>query len=217
MKLFFTWDEMMRDLVVLLVFLFLIYVSVNVTPITFASVFSGEAFIGIFSLLQGKVDLSAVPRTISSFQNVLSILGIIFLGGIFWTKIKINRVHHTEEKKYEPIHVEEVVAKGKMVQWQVILEHIDAESPAEWKMAILEADNMLDEILEDQGYTGETIAEKLKAMNPERLASYHDLWEAHKLRNQIAHGGAIDLNLSKKMARDTITRFENAFKELGYL
>ena len=217
MKHFFTWDEMMRDLVILLVFLFLLYASTNITPITFASVFSGEAFIGMFSFLQGKVDLSAVPRTISSLQNALSVFGMVFLAGIFWAKIKINSIHHSEGEKYEPIHVEEVIAKGKMVQWQVILEHIDAESPAEWKMAILEADNMLDEILEDQGYTGETIAEKLKAMNPERLASYHDLWEAHKLRNQIAHGGAIDLNLSKKMARDTITRFENAFKELGYL
>ncbi len=76
---------------------------------------------------------------------------------------------------------------------------------------------MLDEILEDQGYVGETVAEKLKLMTPSRIGSYDDVWDAHKVRNQIAHGGAIDMELTKKTARDTIAKFENAFKDLGYL
>jgi hypothetical protein len=54
-------------------------------------------------------------------------------------------------------------------------------------------------------------------MSRTKIASYDDVWEAHKLRNQIAHGGAIDMDLTKKMARDAVTKFGNAFKDLGYL
>ena len=92
-----------------------------------------------------------------------------------------------------------------------------SESPAEWKLAILEADNMLDSILESEGYRGESIGEKLKVVDPGDLASYNDAWEAHKVRNQIAHEGAATMDFSKKMARDTITKFEKVFKELGYI
>ena len=68
-----------------------------------------------------------------------------------------------------------------------------------------------------QGYLGETLADKLKALGSSRIASYNELWEAHKLRNQIAHGGAIDMELTKKMAKDAVAQFGNAFKEMGYL
>jgi len=54
-------------------------------------------------------------------------------------------------------------------------------------------------------------------MSRTKIASYDDIWEAHKVRNEIAHGGAIEMDLSKKMARDIIAKFGNAFKELGYL
>ena len=104
-----------------------------------------------------------------------------------------------------------------MVQWQVVLNHLNAETPAEWKLAILEADNMLDEILEAEGYRGESIGDRLKAMDPGSLRSYSDVWEAHKVRNRIAHEGAATMDFSKKEARDTIGKFEKVFKELGYI
>ena len=150
-------------------------------------------------------------------EGLLAVLSLVFFAGIIWIGLRAGDVHHKIRNQYKPLPVEEVEAKGLMVQWQVVLDHVDSENPAEWKLAILEADNMLDEILEDQGYFGETVAEKLKAMTPSRIVSYDDVWDAHKVRNQIAHGGAIDMELTKKTARDTVTKFGNAFKDLGYL
>lgn len=210
-------DTMARDIAIVLGIALIIYVSTNITPINLDTVISGEAPTLLLSYFVGGVDVSVVKTFFLSLQSVLTVIALIFFAGSIWITLRIRELHHHEHEKYAPIHAEEEVAKGKSIQWEVILEHVNSESPAEWKIAILEADNMLDEILEDLGYVGETLAEKLKSMSRTKIASYDDVWEAHKLRNQIAHGGAIDMDLTKKMAKDTVMKFGNAFKELGYL
>lgn len=214
-------DTLVRDIAIVLGILLFIYVSTNITPITLDSVSSGEApaiiLQYVVSLITTSVPLSVAKDFILSLQNILAFLGLLFLAGSFWATLKIKEIHHHEEEKYKPIKNEEVSSGEKSIPWQVIMNHMNSENPAEWKLAILEADNILDEVLEDMGYQGETVAEKLKAMSRTKIASYDSIWEAHKLRNQIAHGETLDVELSPKIARDTIAKFENAFKELGYL
>lgn len=218
MKDFFTWDELTRDLAIIAGLWFLMYISTHVTPLNVDSVASGSAFSNLFAFLQGKAGgLTSIQAFFLGLESLLAVLALVFFAGIIWIGLRAGNIHHKVHEQYAPIPALEVEAKGIMVQWQVVLDHVNSENPAEWKLAILEADNMLDEILEDQGYVGETVAEKLKVMTPSRIASYDDIWEAHKVRNQIAHGGAIDMELTKKTARDTIAKFENAFKDLGYL
>lgn len=207
----------MRDLSILVGIALLVYVSSHITPITPSTVASGETFTGVFSFLKGKVDVAMIQSILFSLKNVSVVASVIFLAGVFWTTIKINKIHHAEHEKYEPIHIEEIEAKAKLIQWQVVLDHVNSESPAEWKLAILEADSMLDDILDSEGYQGESVGEKLKAMDPGDLPSYSDAWEAHKVRNQIAHEGAATMDFSKKIARDTITKFGKVFKDLGYI
>lgn len=214
---FFTWDEMTRDLAIVAGIVLIMYVSSHITPVTFGTVASGEATTNLLSFLKGKVDMSQIQSLLLSIQSILAVVGVIFLAGAFWVTIKIREIHHAEEKKYEPVHIEEIEAKAKLVQWQVVLDHVNSESPAEWKLAILEADSMLDEILDFEGYQGESVGEKLKSMDPLDLPSYSDAWEAHKVRNQIAHEGAATMDFSKKIARDTITKFGKVFKDLGHI
>lgn len=210
-------DTAVRDISIILGIALFIYVSNNITPITADTISSGEAPSAIMAFLLSMVPLETIQNFIFSLQSIFVVLGVVFLAGAFWATLKIWEIHHIVHEKYAPIHLEEMAAKEKLSQWQVVLDHVNSESPAEWKIAILEADDILDEILEDQGYEGDTVAEKLKSMSRTKIASYDDIWEAHKVRNEIAHGGSIEMDLSKKMARDTIAKFGNAFKELGYL
>lgn len=208
----------MQHLAILLAIFLLMYVSAQITPLNFETISSGAAFSDLSAFLQGKtVSVSSAQAFFSGIEGMLGLLGIVFFAGIIWFGLRTGDIHHKEHAQYKPIPVEEVEAKGYHIAWQVVREHMDSLNPGEWKLAILEADNMLDEILEDQGYVGETVADKLKEMSPTRITAYDELWEAHKLRNKIAHGGAIDMDLTQKSARDAITGFEKAFKELGYL
>ncbi len=194
------------------------YVNTNISPLTSDAVSSGKFFENLWLFFQGKAPvLAEVPSVFLWLKNFSIVLSVLFFAGIVWLGLRSREVHHIEHEKYAPVLVEEIEAKGRMTQWQVVLNHVNSESPAEWKLGILEADNMLDEILEEEGYIGETVADKLKAMSPSRITSYQELWEAHKVRNEIAHGNATSMELSKKTARDTITNFGKAFKELGYI
>lgn len=50
---------------------------------------------------------------------------------------------------------------------------------------VIEADNVLNLALQECGYEG-SLGERLKKAGP-RIANLNDVWQAHKLRNRIAH------------------------------
>lgn len=210
-------DTLIRDMVIVFGFILLVYVSNNIVPVNVDTVASGEAPATILSYVIGKVPMEMLQNILHMAQVPLVFLGLLFLAGMFWVALQAREVHHKEHEKYKPIKTTETEASEKSINWQIVLEHLSSDNPAEWKIAILEADNILGEVLEDQGYVGETVAEKLKGMSRTRIASYDQVWEAHLLRNKIAHGETLGEDLSQKIARDTIAKFENAFRELGYL
>lgn len=216
MKDFFKTDEAMIDLMIVGGVVVIIYISQNITPVTPEAVVSGQATEGLLAFFGIQINVGALRDLFLSSRNAFGVLGTVLLGGVFLLTVRISEIKKVDKKKYEPVLTEELETKAMLVHWQVVLDHVNSENPAEWKLAILEADNMLDEILDIEGYKGETLGEKLKAMSPNAIRSYQDLWDAHLVRNQIAHeAGTMDL--SKKMARDTISRFEIAFQELGHI
>lgn len=101
-------------------------------------------------------------------------------------------------------------------KWLKVLEHIRSDSAADWKLAILEADIMLDAMLEKMGYPGQTIGEKLKLVEKSDFDTIDYAWEAHKIRNSIAHEGS-DFVVTKEEAERVITMFERVFKEFRYI
>ena len=95
-----------------------------------------------------------------------------------------------------------------------VLKHIESENPNDWKLAIIEADVMLDDVLKERGYAGSSLGERLKGISPTQIGSLNEAWEAHKVRNRIAHDGA-DFVLTKRMAEDTISRYRRVFNDFG--
>lgn len=217
-KEFFKWDELTKSLVVVVGVILVAYISYKITEVNLETVMSGTVFQNLW-IFAKNVPASLLPSQgfLVGIKILLTLFAMITFALAVWFGLRAGDIHREEKEKYAPIHVEEIEAKEKMVQWQVVLNHVNSESPAEWKLGILEADNMLDSILESEGYRGESLGEKLKSMDPADLRSYQDAWEAHKVRNQIAHEGAATMDFSKKIARDTILKYENVFKELGYI
>lgn len=101
-------------------------------------------------------------------------------------------------------------------KWVKVLNHIRSDNQSDWRLAILEADIMLEEMLDKMGYPGQTLGERLKMVEKSDFDTIDMAWEAHKIRNQIAHEGS-DLVLSKEQAERAITAFENVFREFKYI
>ncbi|MDP3965796.1 MAG: hypothetical protein Q8Q13_03295, partial [bacterium] len=96
--------------------------------------------------------------------------------------------------------------------WVAILQRVQKDTPQDLAFAIIEADKLIDTILKSSGFAGETMAERMKRINPHQLTSVEDLWEAHKIRNDIVHtpGYVVTHELAKKVLRN----YEKVLKEL---
>lgn len=86
---------------------------------------------------------------------------------------------------------------------------------AQWRLAILEADSMLADLLKTLPIAGIDVGEKLTNADRKNFRSLEDAWEAHKIRNRIAHEGS-DFILTEHLAKQTITKFKNVFAEFEY-
>lgn len=148
-------------------------------------------------------------REIYLYITIPLVLGIIFL---FY---KINRLNKKRIDMYIDAVFEEKIPEERALKWQEIKNHMDSNNSSEWKMAVIEADALVGEIIERIGYRGETLGEKLKNIEPSDLDSLQDVWEAHKLRNRIAHEH--DNVLVRKDAEDAIAKYEKVLKELKYI
>ena len=83
-------------------------------------------------------------------------------------------------------------------------------------MAIIEADVMLEELLETAGYVGGSVGEMLKSVDKNEFLSIESAWEAHKIRNSVAHSGG-NFQLNERETKRVIALFEEVFKEFGVI
>lgn len=149
--------------------------------------------------------------------SVLSIvLSLLFLAGIFHSILVLREVSTKEYHQFKSVDVEGEEAQKHRIEWQVVENHMAAENPAEWRLGILEADNLLEEVLREAGVPGEGLGERLKNMTEANLKSISDAWEAHKVRNRIAHDGSA-FELTKREADRIIALYQKVLTELDYL
>lgn len=139
-------------------------------------------------------------------------LSVIGLFVIVYATVRLFELREREEKYYSTLLLAPEAAGGVNPRWQHIESLAGGASASEWREAIIEADIMLDDMLERRGYVGDGVGEKLKSAEQTDFNTLQDAWEAHKVRNLIAHEGSA-FNLSEELARRTIARYENIFRE----
>jgi hypothetical protein len=75
---------------------------------------------------------------------------------------------------------------------------------------VMEGDKVLDHAMQLSGFQG-SMADKLRKAGP-RFSNVQALWDAHKLRNSIAH--EVSFPLSQKEASRAMTAFEKGLRDL---
>ncbi len=101
-------------------------------------------------------------------------------------------------------------------RWERVLEHIESTNPNDWKIAIIEADSILDEMVKSMGYHGDTLGERLKGIEVSDFNTLNNAWEAHKVRNAIAHEGA-NFQINEREARRVVALYKSVFEEFKYI
>lgn len=151
------------------------------------------------------------------WKLVAAIVSALALAGIIHNARKLRAINIEENKIYNPLPSNSVSDGNKVVgskneKWMKVIKYANSNNASDWRQAIIEADVMLEELLHTIGYVGESVGDMLKSVNKNEFLTIEDAWEAHKVRNAIAHSGG-DFQLSERETKRVIALFEKVFKE----
>lgn len=72
-------------------------------------------------------------------------------------------------------------------RWTNVAKKIAVGTPDAFKVAIIDADKLVDDVLKQLGFAGEHMADRLEKIAPQDLQSLERIWRAHRLRNNLVH------------------------------
>ncbi len=181
------------------------------------------------SIFNQTVDniIALFPILVTWMKNTINFLVgfsipliIFFLIGIVYCveQLKYIRRREKEIMDLKVVPAFEDVPAGEQImskRWESVKTHIATDNPNDWRQAIIDADIILDDILNKMGYKGESVGEKLKKVAKGDFATLDDAWEAHKVRNQIAHEGGFTLDHHE--AKAAVDKYKKVFEEFYYV
>ncbi len=136
---------------------------------------------------------------------------------LIYSMTRIFQVRQAEYKHFESMS--KTVAAGDVpktkLRWDKVREEAASDSDQSRRLAILEADIMLSELLDGQGYRGETMADKMRQVNRAQFNTIDLAWEAHRTRNRVAHEAG--LTLPPHEVQRIIGLYDKVFREFGFV
>lgn len=99
-------------------------------------------------------------------------------------------------------------------KWKEIENLANMDKEMYYKMAIIEADKLLDNVFKKLLTPGSTMGERLKFL-VYKYPNLRKVWEAHSIRNSISHES--DYSLYRSSAKKAISIYKEALRELGVL
>jgi len=165
----------------------------------------------------------------SVFNDVLFVFALFFLAVMSYCAVRIFEIRRKEDK-----HLKEEIAEyahhqaerekrlsqgeeiSKNKRWIKTLGYLFSQHSSDWKLAVIEADSMLEELMSQLGFKGDTLGDKLKSATQDKFRSLTSAWEVHTVRNRIAHEGA-SFPLSQHEAKRVIAIYEQIFREFGFI
>ncbi|MES2087860.1 MAG: hypothetical protein V4467_02595 [Patescibacteria group bacterium] len=194
----------------------------------------------IYNLLSGKYfadggTLLSLFHSFLIFIRPFSILlTLLFLTGIIYCIIRTGEVlneikhgsghghgaahggGHAHAAPSAAAHHDHSSENKENPRWEKITHHINSTNPSDWRLAILECDIILDEMLTKMGYHGDTLADRLKGVEKSDFLTIDQAWEAHRVRNAIAHDGS-NFQITDREAKRVVGLYEMVFKEFKYI
>lgn len=156
--------------------------------------------------------------TIGIISICLSIffLAIIIFSLVRMVEIQIHEDHEIEHEINEALHKRQERDRNNNPRWKYINTLMQSANESDWRVAIIEADSILEEALRERGISGTTVAELLEGAKGSGYRYTQDAWDAHIIRNKIAHDG-LDYPLSQIESRRILKMFQNFFEEIGVI
>jgi hypothetical protein len=105
------------------------------------------------------------------------------------------------------------ISRNKAItRWEGMLRRLESGNPSQYKVAVLEADALADEVLSGIGLGGDNMADRLDKITDSQIETKPLLTEAHLLRNRII--SEPELLLSFETAQEALMKYKKFFDEV---
>jgi len=161
--------------------------------------------IGYFVMNPDFYGVWGIIRLIFIIISIILFIGVLyFISRTTWLK-KSYLENAVEILTYRPFGV-----KKTFKQWAKIEKKLESNKEPDLKLAVIEAENLLEQIITKMGYEGETMADKLDQISSGVLPNIEDIKSAHKTRNNIIHDP--DYRLTPEQAKKIMKVYEDALR-----
>ncbi len=134
----------------------------------------------------------------------------IIFGAIIFLILFVIIKNVTDRDRYPEV-VDKKFIKGK---WKKIEELFGYGKEMNFKLAVIEADKLLDYVLKEMYFTGDTMGDRLKSAI-RKHPKLRQVWWAHRVRNQVVHETKFTLRYGE--TKRVLGLFRQALKELKAL
>jgi membrane-anchored protein YejM (alkaline phosphatase superfamily) len=98
-------------------------------------------------------------------------------------------------------------------QWSKIKKRTESGAESDYKLAIIDADDFLEEVLDDRGYDGKDFEDSIKKAGRLVAEISEDILRAHETRNSIVYNS--DFKISVDQAKKILAIYESAVNNIG--
>ncbi len=144
------------------------------------------------------------------------ILSLFFLFVIFYSAFKIQNIKKDSRQGLKKKGLFSSFFRTRRITriWLKIIKKLESGDPSKYKLAIIEAEDLLDNILKGRGYGGQTIGERLDQLTPDVFPNLNQILEAHRVRNEIISDP--DYQISLDEAKRILQIYKETFHILGF-
>lgn len=174
------------------------------------------ALLKIYDDLTVYFSSADLPQVIFPLKIISSVISSLLLIAIISLIFKIReQLKKPLEMIADSVAEKDMPEKVIVQKWQSVLDKLTKEDQDSYKLAVIEADKIFDDLLKRIGYQGKDMGERLKQLTPAQLSNLDEVWQAHKVRNQIAHQP--DFKITRAQAQRAVEIYQRALEDLEAL
>ena len=153
--------------------------------------------------------LTLVRWVFGVFGILLLVFSVFVLWRTMWLKF-LFLFDFTEFFTFRPYGLRRMAGK-----WQKVQARLETANEAEYKLAVIEADSILNDILLRMGFRGETLGDRLKILTPAIIPNLDDVQKAHQTRNNVVHDP--DYHLTLEETQKTLEIYQATLSNLDLI
>ena len=147
-------------------------------------------------------------------RSIVTALDAFLVVFILWLFVKIwpfrPRIHPNHGMPKKTFTLRDAILKDR---WEDVMKKVATGKEDAMKLAIIEADKIVDDALKQMGLPGEHMADRMQELPAEEVRTLPRLWRAHRLRNNLVHTPGFLVTAEE--TRKAIADYEAFLKEVG--